>query len=158
MRKKDSKSGTPSLALQAAALQHHYAASLKSGHGVAKKLAPGIGLTVQPKERVAAAEPPSILLQKEISLSWECEGCGHFERTRSHCSVCGDKRVRVSGSGGSEPSTLSLAQRMGLVEKPKGPPSGVEWEVLETLACARIFHDSTPLTCPICRSSCGLRD
>ena len=157
--------GKPSLALQAAALQQHNALSLKTGLGLGIRSVGGIikkklPQTVGPKSSNDAQSKIPLETLRDFSSPWECEGCGRLDFGGStQCKLCGGKRVpSVLGSGSSTAEKCTLAQRLGLVEQSNdGPPSFEEWNDLEVKVSERVFKDRA-LTCPICCSSCGLRD
>ena len=93
-----------------------------------------------------------------VAVSTPREGRGERERGRRGR---GEKALRCGSVGGEErvldphPPPLSLAQRMGLVERPQGWLSSAEWREVK-MASQQRQDSSRP--CPVCQEEFGIKE
>ena len=152
----------PSDGLTAAALQDHLSRQLSLSDPLSLKRARHVrGYQSCRSRRESRASGQAVERRKTVTLAQRREG-GERGGVRGggtgHAKKGGGKvgreeeRERVLDP---LPPPLSLAQRLGLVERPQGLLSGEEWKRIKLESQRR--QDST-LPCPICQEEFGLKE
>ena len=157
------KLAPPSAGLTAAALQDHLSRqlSLSLSDPLSLKRARHVrGYQSCRSRRESRASAQAVERRKTVTLAQRREG-GERGGGTGHAKKGGGNGGKVGREEGRErvldplPPPLSLAQRLGLVERPQGLLSGEEWKRIKLESQRR--QDST-LPCPICQEEFGVKE